>query len=199
MKCCLCGALSKTKKGKKLYGMSCTESRVVLERVVLQKTGFPLTCFAETQANAWLCPHCDGKLDRLGKLEEEISKHVMALHHLVSSESGQTQRKRVSVHDVPHHQKRTRVESLPSQEATTLADPHLGPQQLASHPLPDLRQHPAGSPPVPAGQPNIQPSQGELLQPPIEEMQGSPTTLSTQQVQPEQNVSPTVRVSFSNK
>lgn len=114
--------------------MSCTEPSVgrLLERVILHKTGSPLTCFAETQTDAWLCPHCDRKLDRLEKIKAEISKHVMALHHLVST---QAQRKRVSIDDVTHHQKCTRVESLPSHEATTLADPHIVPQQPASYPF----------------------------------------------------------------
>ena len=114
--CCLCAHSlidPSIKKRKKLYGMSCAQSRECLESLVRESTGLLLGSFLETQADALLCHLCDGKLDKLCNIKAEISRNISALH-LDPRLSGQPLpgRKRSNAGGSTSHAKQARIDAV---------------------------------------------------------------------------------------
>ena len=87
--CCVCrGDLSSglaKKKRKKLHGLSCKESRRVLEEEVNETLGLGLDGLVETDLDSFICKRCDAKLQKVSELKLQIEHLKSELQSYVYS------------------------------------------------------------------------------------------------------------------
>ena len=93
--CCVCrGNLSwlVKKKGKKLNGLACKESRHVLEEEVNETLGLGLDGLVETGLDSFICKNCDAKQQKTSELKlqiehlkSELQSYVASLHRKPSA------------------------------------------------------------------------------------------------------------------
>ncbi len=107
-----------------MYGRSCAQSRGTLESLVLESTGLPLGSFVETQADAFLCHHCGGNLEKLEKIKAEISRNISALHRIETAEPCHSRQplaggKRSSSDGTSNLAKQARMGSVHEQQPTS--------------------------------------------------------------------------------
>lgn len=117
-KCCFCfkdlSDSSSKKKRKRLYGDSSADARKILEQFCADNDG-SLEGFVETSdSRAFLCYLCDGELNRVMKLKEQlkfvsscIAKKLQSLTQILSAGTTNSGCKRrcasSTLSDVEHH------------------------------------------------------------------------------------------------
>ena len=135
--CCVCrGDLSSglvKKKRKKLHGLSCKESRRVLEEEVNETLGVGLDGLVETGLDSFICKSCDAKLPKISELKlqiehlkSEVQSYVASLHCKPSSETvrGGVKRKAAPL-SIPSKHSRLEVAQPECSSTATVKSPDV--------------------------------------------------------------------------